>query len=52
YWDDDLTTFEIDLICGVYKLLTSQACKPLIHMSWWPKQSTWIRSNVDVGYWS
>jgi len=22
------------------------------HLSWWPKQSAWVKSGLDVGYWS
>jgi hypothetical protein len=22
------------------------------HLSWWPKHSAWIKSGLDVGYWS
>jgi len=51
YWDDDLSTSEMNLICGVYKLPTSQGVQTA-DMSWWPKQSMWVGSNVDVGYWS
>ena len=51
YWDDNLSTSEIDLICWVYKLPTGQGVQTA-DISWWPKQSTWVRLNVDVGYWS
>ena len=51
HWDDDLSTSEIDTLCGVYKFPTGQGVQTA-DMSWWPKQSTWVGSNVDVGYWS
>ena len=51
YWNDNLSMSEIDLICGVYKLPTGQDVQTA-DMSWWPKQSMWVGSNVDVGYWS
>ncbi|KAH0825654.1 hypothetical protein J3R83DRAFT_8830 [Lanmaoa asiatica] len=51
HWDDDLSASEADLICGVYKSPTGQGVQT-VDLSWWPKQSTWVGSNVDVGYWS
>ena len=51
HWDNDFSTSEIDLLCGVYKLPTGQGVQTT-DMSWWLKQSMWVGSNVDVGYWS
>ena len=51
HWDDDLSTSEIDILCDVYKFLTGQGAQTA-DMSWWPKQSMWVGSNIDVGYWS
>ena len=51
HWDNDFSTSEIDLLCGVYKLPTGQGVQTT-DMSWWLKQSMWVGSNVDIGYWS
>ncbi|KAH7917322.1 hypothetical protein BV22DRAFT_989523, partial [Leucogyrophana mollusca] len=50
-WDDDLSTSEMDLICGLYKVPTGQG-EQTADRSWWPKQSVWTGSNFDLGYWS
>ncbi|KIP01510.1 hypothetical protein PHLGIDRAFT_55462, partial [Phlebiopsis gigantea 11061_1 CR5-6] len=47
YLEDVLTASEQDLICGVYKVLNGKS-----DVSWWPKQSTWLSSGANVGYWS
>ncbi|KIM50349.1 hypothetical protein SCLCIDRAFT_70916, partial [Scleroderma citrinum Foug A] len=55
YWDDDLVEDEEQLICGVYKMSTGQHhvnTQQTADVSWWPKQSTWEGSGLDVGYWS
>ncbi|KIM61759.1 hypothetical protein SCLCIDRAFT_25569 [Scleroderma citrinum Foug A] len=55
YWDDDLVEDEEQLICGVYKMSTGQRHvngEQIADVSWWPKQSTWEGSGLDVGYWS
>jgi hypothetical protein len=66
-WDDDLTEAEMDLICGVYHVDTSKSEKHHIDvtltcllgtanqtsdLSWWPKQSTFLKSGLWPGYWS
>ncbi|KAH7881979.1 hypothetical protein F5I97DRAFT_1817861, partial [Phlebopus sp. FC_14] len=40
-----------DVIYGVYKMPTGQSMQ-IADLSWWPKQTTWVESNFDVGYWS
>lgn len=66
--DDVLGEQEMDLICGVYKVSTSELylCSfdrlfLLLHITeqgvqtadllWWPKQGTFLRSGLWVGYW-
>ena len=60
--------FRSDLICGVYKLYSKYRIfitayflsdlGPTVHkeqfadVSWWPKQSTFMTSGLNVGYWS
>ena len=51
FWDDDIDGSEMDFICGVYKTPTGQGTQTA-DLSWWPKQSTWVGSNFDVGYWT
>src|SRR5215471_946385 len=67
-WDDDLSEAELDLICGVYRVYTGKFSlarhlpsyltfgqgqgEQVASMSWWPKHSTWVKSGLNVGYWS
>jgi hypothetical protein len=66
-WDDDLSEDELDMICGVYKIFTGNFIRVNLahsltflvgqssqtsHSSWWPKHSVWMRSPMNVGYWS
>jgi len=67
-WDDELSEADMDLICGVYKYSTGGAVKsitPMVYspaflgnrnqtsdLSWWPKQSTFLKSGLWAGYWS
>ncbi|TDL14815.1 hypothetical protein BD410DRAFT_693857, partial [Rickenella mellea] len=53
WWDDDLTSEELDLICGKYRIstgITSQTSDS----SWWPKHSTWTKlvGQINHGYWN
>ncbi|KAF8572808.1 hypothetical protein K439DRAFT_1306992, partial [Ramaria rubella] len=50
-WDDNLTTVEMDLICGVYYVYTGQH-NQYSNLSWWPKQSVWMCTGLNIGYWS
>ncbi|KZP02660.1 hypothetical protein FIBSPDRAFT_666587, partial [Athelia psychrophila] len=50
-WDDKLTDEELDLICGVYKVRTGQGIQGS-DCSWWPKQSTWEGSGLNIGCWT
>ncbi|KAF8509188.1 hypothetical protein JB92DRAFT_2730673, partial [Gautieria morchelliformis] len=45
-----LTTEEMELICGVYKVDTN--ANQSSDLSWWPKPKIWERSGLNVGYWS
>ena len=49
--DDKLTDNEFDLICGVYKVYTGNG-QQTSDSSWWPKQSTWMKSSFWPGYWT
>jgi hypothetical protein len=49
-WDDDLSAEELDLICGVYHISTNGA--QTSDSLWWPKHRTWMKSGLNVGYWS
>jgi hypothetical protein len=67
-YDDVLSQDEVDLICGVYKVYTCKWIRmievvfSLTHalaygtqtsdMSWWPKQSVWMNSGLNWGYWT
>ena len=51
FCDDKLTEAEMDLICGVYKVYTGLGTQ-CADCSWWPKQSVWELSGLNVGYWS
>jgi hypothetical protein len=49
-WDDALSESELNLICGVYNVQTHSG--QTSDSSWWPKQSVWKTSGLNVGYWS
>ncbi|KZP09770.1 hypothetical protein FIBSPDRAFT_759510 [Athelia psychrophila] len=51
-WDDQLTENELNLMSGVYKIFTGPGVYQEADASWWPKNSTWKTSALDVGYWS
>ncbi|KZP26418.1 hypothetical protein FIBSPDRAFT_732308 [Athelia psychrophila] len=53
-WDDQLSDEELDLICGVYKVYTGHRvfANQQAHFSWWPKHSTWMKSSMNVGWWT
>ncbi|KAK0215265.1 hypothetical protein EDD85DRAFT_751844, partial [Armillaria nabsnona] len=55
YWDDDLKTEEVDLLCGIYQVDTGLLIngKPqTTQISWWPKPAAWEGSGLNVGFWS
>jgi hypothetical protein len=67
FYDDGLDDAELDLICGVYKVATGRYNFSLVNcptnsfagnrdqtsdLSWWPKQSVFMRSGLWLGYWS
>ncbi|KAJ6608089.1 hypothetical protein B0H10DRAFT_1816629, partial [Mycena sp. CBHHK59/15] len=55
YWDDDLTTQEIDLICGVYQGQHDAGTEDGMqktNVSWWPKPVAWHASGLNTGWWS
>ncbi|TDL18568.1 hypothetical protein BD410DRAFT_728323, partial [Rickenella mellea] len=49
--DDELSSDELDLISGVYKVFTGTGLQTS-DSSWWPWHSAWERSSLNVGYWS
>jgi hypothetical protein len=49
--DDHLADDELDHICGTYIVYTGQG-EQISQNSWWPKQSTWMNSCQNVGYWT
>ncbi|KAK0478060.1 hypothetical protein EDD18DRAFT_1087068 [Armillaria luteobubalina] len=54
-WDDRLTSDELDLVCGVYRIDTGQRGQYSNQMniiSWWPKPSAWETSGLYIGFWS
>ncbi|KAK0207455.1 hypothetical protein IW262DRAFT_1236102, partial [Armillaria fumosa] len=53
--DDRLTSDELDLVCGVYRIDTGQHGQYSNQMniiSWWPKPSAWETSGLYIGFWS
>ncbi|KAJ7836743.1 hypothetical protein B0H13DRAFT_2368578 [Mycena leptocephala] len=58
YWDNDLMSEEIDLICGVYVVATglkSSADEDGVQkktISWWPKPGAFFTSGLNIGWWS
>ncbi|KZP08142.1 hypothetical protein FIBSPDRAFT_761900 [Athelia psychrophila] len=50
-WDNTLTEDDMDVISGVYKMYTGSGDQTA-DASWWPKQSIWQGSSMDLGYWS
>ncbi|KAI0337193.1 hypothetical protein BDW22DRAFT_1303692, partial [Trametopsis cervina] len=46
--DDELNQHQLDLICGVYRIVKP----PSNDVSWWPKENTWQESGMYVGYWT
>ncbi|KAF8573183.1 hypothetical protein K439DRAFT_1282344, partial [Ramaria rubella] len=51
FFDDDISTEEMNLICGVYRVYTGSG-QQAADVSWWPKQSMWNSGGLNVGYWS
>ncbi|KAG1899886.1 uncharacterized protein F5891DRAFT_894264, partial [Suillus fuscotomentosus] len=48
---DTLSKQEIDILCGVYHVLTDRGEQTSI-MSWWPTPQLWSSSGLDMGYWT
>ncbi|KAF8592427.1 hypothetical protein K439DRAFT_1610232 [Ramaria rubella] len=40
FYDDDISTTEMNLVCGVYRVYTGSG-QQAADVSWWPKQSMW-----------
>ncbi|KAE9392367.1 hypothetical protein BT96DRAFT_830713, partial [Gymnopus androsaceus JB14] len=54
YWDDELTSEELDLICGVYRVDSDVGLNgpQTSDISWWPKHSAWAHSGLNIGTWN
>ncbi|KAJ7677978.1 hypothetical protein DFH06DRAFT_976014 [Mycena polygramma] len=50
YWDDALTSQEVDSVCGVYEIETDGKQTKIV--SYWPPQVVWWNSGLNVGYWT
>ncbi|KZP27747.1 hypothetical protein FIBSPDRAFT_948324 [Athelia psychrophila] len=50
-WDNELTEDDEKVISGMYKMYTGNRDQTT-DTSWWPKQSTWQGSCMDMGYWT
>jgi hypothetical protein len=50
--DDELTSDEIDLICGVYWIYTQRKGIQVAQKSWWPQPSAWAKSGLNWGIWT
>ena len=50
-WDDTLNEQLLNLICGVYRVFNGNGTQ-CTDLSWWPKQSTFEASGLNVGFWS
>ncbi|EKM60209.1 uncharacterized protein PHACADRAFT_189344 [Phanerochaete carnosa HHB-10118-sp] len=42
----------MDLICSVYRVLALHSTASATDYCWWPKQSTWLTSGFNMGYWT
>ncbi|KAI9459803.1 hypothetical protein HD554DRAFT_2029101, partial [Boletus coccyginus] len=52
-WDDELDPNNEQIICGVYKIFTDPSQgEQTANISWWPKESPWEGSGLDISYWS
>ncbi|KAH7868672.1 uncharacterized protein C8R40DRAFT_993665, partial [Lentinula edodes] len=54
FWDNQLTTEEMDLICGTYEVATGM-CVLFSHTiirSWWPRPNSWRTCGLNCGFWS
>ncbi|KAI1783062.1 hypothetical protein LXA43DRAFT_904339 [Ganoderma leucocontextum] len=53
YYDDALSSDELDVVCGVYKVYTqNNRFTQTQDFSWWPKADTWEKSDLNKGYWT
>ncbi|KAI0766258.1 hypothetical protein BC629DRAFT_1264435, partial [Irpex lacteus] len=59
--DDTLNEHELDVICGVYRLMPSKifnssggprATDSTSYVSWWPPVAIWENSSCNIGYWT
>ncbi|KAI0346335.1 hypothetical protein BDW22DRAFT_1302985, partial [Trametopsis cervina] len=52
YIEDELTPQELDVIVGLYRILTPQSDKQGSFVSWWPPADVWAVCGVNMGYWT
>ena len=50
--DDQLSTYLLDVISGVYYVETSTDAQIHQHLSWWPKDGVWYSSGFFTEQWS
>ncbi|KAG1763976.1 hypothetical protein EV702DRAFT_922053, partial [Suillus placidus] len=51
YMFDTLSQEEIDVLCGIYHVLTDRG-EQITILSWWPMPHLWAMSGLDMGYWT
>ncbi|KAJ6623300.1 hypothetical protein B0H10DRAFT_1745412, partial [Mycena sp. CBHHK59/15] len=59
HMDDGLSDDELDLICGMHRVITGNrnqitGTEQIAYKSWWPSYATWSSNccGLNVGYWS
>ncbi|KAJ3553571.1 hypothetical protein NP233_g12613 [Leucocoprinus birnbaumii] len=52
YVDDELTTEEYDVICGLYRYLPTKKAKHETHLSWFPSLSLFENCRLNIRRWS
>lgn len=52
YYDDTLTQYEEDIICGVFRSSEEDSHEAEQLWSFWPKRAVWETSSVNAGYWT
>ncbi|KAJ6498577.1 hypothetical protein C8R47DRAFT_971751 [Mycena vitilis] len=50
YWDDALSSQEVDSICGVFEIETDGKQTKVV--SYWPSLVVWRNSGLNIGYWT
>ncbi|KAI0084502.1 hypothetical protein BDY19DRAFT_898464 [Irpex rosettiformis] len=50
--DDTLSVHQLDVICGVYRVLGLDVVAKTAYRSWWPSVHVWKNSGMDIDCWS